>query len=115
MTTAERTRRKVTARILPFFLLLYIVSYIDRANVSFAKLTMSADLHFSEAVFGFGAGIFFVGYFLLEIPGTPDRGALECKALDLPDSGYLGYLYSFRWVRPLHEPVLLDPLLPRPR
>jgi MFS transporter, ACS family, tartrate transporter len=69
-SVAESTQRKAARRILPFFFLLYVVSYMDRANVSFAKLSMSADLGFSEAVYGFGAGIFFLGYFLLEIPGA---------------------------------------------
>ena len=67
---ALQTRRKIAWRLLPFVFLLYIIAYLDRANVAFAKLSMSADLGFSEAVFGFGAGIFFVGYFLLEIPGA---------------------------------------------
>jgi len=67
---AESTRRKVARRILPFFFVLYVVAYLDRANVSFAKISMSADLRFSEAVYGFGAGVFFLGYFLLEIPGA---------------------------------------------
>ena len=66
---AERTLRKIWRRIVPFIFVLYIVAYLDRANVAFAKLTMTADLRFSEAVFGFGAGLFFLGYFLLEIPG----------------------------------------------
>src|SRR5581483_11678793 len=70
MTVADRARRKMSRRILPYFFLLYIVAYLDRANVAFAKLSMSADLKFSEAVFGFGAGVFFIGYFLLEIPGA---------------------------------------------
>jgi ACS family tartrate transporter-like MFS transporter len=65
-----QTRRKITWRILPFVFVLYIIAYLDRANVAFAKVPMSADLGFSEAVFGFGAGIFFLGYFLLEIPGA---------------------------------------------
>jgi ACS family tartrate transporter-like MFS transporter len=63
-------RARIARRILPFVFILYIVCYIDRAAVSFANQAMSSDLHFSEEVFGFGAGIFFVGYFLLEIPGT---------------------------------------------
>jgi ACS family tartrate transporter-like MFS transporter len=49
---------------------MYLAAFLDRANVSFAKLNMTADLHFSEAVYGFGAGIFFIGYLLLEIPGA---------------------------------------------
>src|SRR5215831_10093859 len=66
----ERTRRKIASRLLPFLCCLYLAAYLDRANVAFAKLTMTADLHFSEAVYGFGAGIFFIGYLLLEIPGA---------------------------------------------
>lgn len=57
-------------RILPYVFVLYIIAYLDRANVAFANATMSADLGFSAAVFGFGAGIFFLGYFMLEIPGA---------------------------------------------
>lgn len=67
---AERTRRRVTRRLMPFLFLLYIVAYIDRINVSFAGLQMTGDLGFSDAVFGFGSGIFFVGYVLLGIPGA---------------------------------------------
>ena len=66
----ERTRKKIAWRILPFIFVLYIISYLDRANVAFAKLSMSADLEFSERVFGLGAGIFFIGYLALEIPGA---------------------------------------------
>jgi sugar phosphate permease len=67
---AERTRRRVTRRLIPFLFVLYIVAYLDRVNVSYAALEMTRDLGFSNEVFGFGAGIFFFGYFLLEIPGT---------------------------------------------
>lgn len=67
---AERTRRKISRRIVPFVFVLYIIAYLDRANVAFAKLSMTADLRFSEAVFGLGAGIFFIGYLVLEIPGA---------------------------------------------
>jgi ACS family tartrate transporter-like MFS transporter len=67
---SDRLRRKVLLRIIPWLLLLYVVAYIDRVNVSFATLEMSADLGFTPAVYGFGAGIFFVGYFLLEVPGA---------------------------------------------
>ena len=67
---AERTRRRITRRLMPFLFLLYIIAYLDRVNVGFAGLEMTRELGFSNEVFGFGAGIFFVGYFLLEIPGT---------------------------------------------
>jgi ACS family tartrate transporter-like MFS transporter len=66
----QALRRKVAWRILPFIFLLYIVAYLDRANVGFAKLAMADELKFSEAVFGFGFGIFFIGYLILEIPGA---------------------------------------------
>jgi len=66
----ENTRRKIRGRLLPFAFVLYIIASLDRANVAYAKLTMTTALGFSEAVFGFGAGIFFVGYLLFEIPGA---------------------------------------------
>jgi sugar phosphate permease len=66
----ERARRRIVRRIMPFLFVLYIVAYLDRVNVGFAGLQMKGDLGFNDAVFGFGTGIFFVGYFLLEIPGT---------------------------------------------
>ena len=50
--------------------LLYIVAYLDRINVGFAALQMNAELQLSNAVFGFGSGIFFIGYFLFEIPSN---------------------------------------------
>ena len=70
LSIAERTRRRIVARLIPFLFILYIINYLDRVNISYAKLQMAPALGFSEAVFGFGAGIFFFGYFLLEIPGT---------------------------------------------
>src|SRR6266545_744410 len=63
-------QRQVAWRVLPLVFLLYIVAYLDRANVGFAKLRMASDLQFSEEVFGLGIGIFFIGYLLLEIPGA---------------------------------------------
>jgi len=67
---AERTRRKITRRLVPFLFLLYIISYLDRVNLGYAALDMMRELKFSNEIFGFGAGIFFVGYFLIEIPAT---------------------------------------------
>ncbi|MDB6154786.1 MAG: ttuB [Chthoniobacteraceae bacterium] len=63
-------RKKIAWRVLPFVFVLYIVAYLDRANVGFAKLAMKDDLKFSEGVFGLGFGIFFIGYLFLEIPGA---------------------------------------------
>jgi MFS transporter, ACS family, tartrate transporter len=65
-----RTIRKVTLRIIPFVFLLYIVAFLDRINISFASLTMNADLGIGSAQYGFLVGIFFVGYFLFEIPSN---------------------------------------------
>jgi ACS family tartrate transporter-like MFS transporter len=61
---------KATRRLIPFMFLLYVVAYLDRINVGFAALQMRRDLGFSEAVYGLGAGIFFVGYFLFEVPSN---------------------------------------------
>lgn len=66
----RRVMRRVSWRIVPFIMLLYFVAYIDRVNIGFAALTMNKDLGFSPAVFGFGAGIFFWGYFLFEVPSN---------------------------------------------
>ena len=67
---AVRARRRVACRILPFIFLLYIINYLDRVNVSFANLRMSTDLGFSDRVYGFGVGMLYVSYVLLEIPGA---------------------------------------------
>src|SRR5688572_14149448 len=62
--------RRVAWRLLPFLLLLYIVSWLDRVNVGFAKLQMNSDLGLSETAYGLGAGIFFIAYALCEIPSN---------------------------------------------
>ncbi len=62
--------RRIAWRIMPILFLGYIIAYLDRVNVGFAKLQMTGDLHFSDAVYGFGAGIFFIGYFLFEVPSN---------------------------------------------
>lgn len=64
------TYLKVTLRILPLLFLSYIVAYLDRVNVGFAKLQMLNDLKFSETMYGLGAGVFFIGYFLFEVPSN---------------------------------------------
>ena len=65
-----RVLRKVTWRIVPFVMVLYFVSYLDRVNIGFAALTMNKQLGLSPAAFGFGAAIFFIGYFLFELPSN---------------------------------------------
>ncbi len=67
---ARRARHRIMRRTLPYLFFLYIIAYLDRVNVGYATLEMNTALGFSPEVYGFGAGIFFVGYFLLEIPGT---------------------------------------------
>ena len=71
MTSLEqRTIAKVTSRLVPFLILCYFVAYLDRVNVGFAALTMNKDLGLSASAFGFGAGIFFLAYFLFEVPSN---------------------------------------------
>jgi len=67
---ASVTLRKVTLRLIPFLFILYIVAWLDRVNVGFAALQMNSDLGFSSAEFGFGSGVFFLGYCLFEVPSN---------------------------------------------
>lgn len=69
-TFEARTYAKVSRRLIPFLMLCYLGAYLDRVNVGFAKLQMLNDLRFSETVYGMGAGIFFLGYFLFEVPSN---------------------------------------------
>lgn len=62
--------RKITVRLVPFLFLCYLAAYLDRVNVGFAKLKMLEDLSFSESAYGLGAGVFFVGYVLFEVPSN---------------------------------------------
>jgi D-galactonate transporter len=66
----EHTYKKIAWRLIPFLVFLFVLAWIDRVNVGFAKLQMLHDLQFSEAIYGLGAGIFFVGYFLFEVPSN---------------------------------------------
>src|SRR6202021_1326726 len=66
----KRVIRKVMWRLIPFLIVCYFVAYLDRVNVGFAKLHMNQALGLSEAAFGLGAGLFFVGYFLFEVPSN---------------------------------------------
>jgi len=67
---ATRVYRKVTWRLVPFLFACYVAAYLDRVNVGFAKLQMLNDLKFSETVYGIGDGIFFIGYFVFEVPSN---------------------------------------------
>src|SRR3989442_12032551 len=71
----ERTRRRVTLHLIPFLFFLYVLAFLDRANVAMAALGMKKPLDggglgFDETIIGFGSGIFFWGYWILEIPST---------------------------------------------
>ena len=70
MDIEKRTLRKITWRIVPFIMILYLIAYIDRVNIGFAAITMKEDLGFTSSILGFGAGIFFLGYFLFEVPSN---------------------------------------------
>ena len=66
----QATLKKAMVRLVPFLFLLYVIAYLDRVNVSFAQLQMKDNLHFSDKTYGLGAGIFFLGYFLFEVPSN---------------------------------------------
>src|SRR5512141_1626841 len=66
----QKTYSKVTWRLMPYLFLCYILAYVDRVNVGFAKLQMQQDLGLSDAAYGLGAGIFFLGYFIFEVPAN---------------------------------------------
>jgi ACS family tartrate transporter-like MFS transporter len=67
---SRRTTLRIAGRLLPLVFVMYVVAYLDRANLSFANLRMSADLRFSDSVYGLGSGIFFISYVLFEVPGA---------------------------------------------
>jgi MFS family permease len=69
-TAARRASRKAARRLIPFLILCFLVGFLDRANLGFAALTMNQELGFTAEMFGFGAGIFFFGYFIFEVPSN---------------------------------------------
>ena len=70
LEVANSARHHIAVRLLPFLFILYITNYLDRTSVAYAALGMSRDLGFSDRVFGMGAGIFFISYVALQIPGA---------------------------------------------
>ena len=70
LITAHPVYQKITWRLIPVLFTCYVMAYLDRVNVGFAKLSMKEEPWFSEAVFATGSGIFFIGYFLFEVPGN---------------------------------------------
>jgi D-galactonate transporter len=106
---ADRARRRIAWRIMPYLFILYMIAFLDRVNVGYAALDMTHALGFSPEVYGFGAGIFFVGYFLLEIPTSllvEKWSARGCIARIMVSWGVLailtGFIHTasqFYWVR----------------
>src|SRR5512133_1838722 len=68
--SGESARTRVAWRLLPFLFLLYITNYLDRTNIAYATLGMKGDLSLTDSVFGTASGIFFIGYFALQVPGA---------------------------------------------
>ena len=96
----RQTMRKVTWRLMPLLMLGYFCAYLDRSNVGMAATTMVDDLHFSNAVFGFGAGLFFLGYFIAEIPSNlilHRIGARRWIARILITWGIIAAITAFVW------------------
>jgi ACS family tartrate transporter-like MFS transporter len=93
-----RTIRKVSARLIPFLIVCYFIAYLDRVNVGFAALTMNKSLGLTATMFGFGAGIFFITYFIFEVPSNLflDRfGARKWIARIMVSWGILSGLMAF--------------------
>ena len=70
MDLETRTVRRIFLQIVPFIIVFYFIAYLDRVNISFASLTMNNDLGMSSTAYGFGAGVFFVSYFMFEVPSN---------------------------------------------
>ena len=93
-----RTIRKVSARLIPFLIVCYFIAYLDRVNVGFAAITMNKALGLTATMFGFGSGIFFVAYFIFEVPSNLflDRfGARKWIARIMLTWGILSGLMAF--------------------
>ena len=88
MRPARRASGKAAWRLIPFLILCFLVAYLDRVNVGFAALTMNKELGLTAEMYGFGAGIFFFGYFIFEVPSNlilerGRRAAMDCQDHDL--------------------------------
>ncbi len=79
-TAAQSASAKIAKRLIPFLIVCYFISYLDRVNLGFAALTFRQDLAISAEVFGLGAGIFFLGYFLFEVPSKRSARASGSRA-----------------------------------
>ena len=90
--------RKMAWRVLPFLLLVYLICIIDRLNVGLAALTMNAELGFTATMYGWGAGLFFVGYFIGEVPSNLILSKVGARTLVRAHHGHLGDSSRSRWV-----------------
>ncbi len=95
--------RKITMRLMPFLFLSYVVAYVNRVNVSFAKLQMQQDLGMSEAVYGLGAGMFFIGYFFFNVPSNMLLKKIGARGLLGPILIVRGILSA--WMMFVHGPA----------
>ena len=86
-----RTMAKVSRRLIPFLILCYFVAHLDRVNLSFAALEMNKNLGFTSTVYGAGAGMFFISYFLLETPSKSDPRPYGRAPVDCPHHVHLGH------------------------
>src|ERR1700687_854585 len=101
--------RKMAWRVLPFLLLTYLICIIDRLNVGFAALTMNTELGFTATVYGVGAGLFFLGYFLGEVPSNLILSKIGARVwfarimvtwgIVAVAMGFIGGETSFKWMR----------------
>ena len=99
-SAADAVYRKVGMRLIPLLFICYIAAYLDRVNVGFAKLQMQSALQFSDAIYGLGAGIFFIGYFIFEIPSNlllHKAGARRWIARIMISWGVLSAASMFVW------------------
>jgi sugar phosphate permease len=97
-TVRSHAYRKTAWRLMPFLMLCYLCAYLDRVNVGFAKLQMMNDLSLSETVYGLGAGMFFLGYFLCEVPSNlilHKVGARRWIARIMISWGIISALFAF--------------------
>jgi ACS family tartrate transporter-like MFS transporter len=88
----------------PFLIVCYFVAYLDRVNVGFAALTMNQDLGLSQTAFGFGAGIFFIAYFLFEVPSQPVARTVRRPQMDRPHHAELGNSLGTDGLHPRYRP-----------
>ena len=97
----DRARSKAFFHLLPLLFFCYVIAYVDRVNVSLAKLNMQKDLEhlgFSESAFGFGMGVFFIGYLVLAIPGTllvEKWSARKCISWSMIFWGFIAAMTAF--------------------